>query len=111
MITFETLKGSADYEIVAVFRERVYYQDEIDVFRFYRYGGVLTKVQFNDYIDKIREITLYDTGVKVSYGDQLLTLSTCSYHAENGRFIVVARSLFPENGDRMLCSPFPTKVH
>ena len=25
------------------------------------------------------------------YGDELLTLSTCSYHTKNGRFVVVAR--------------------
>lgn len=33
----------------------------------------------------------YDTGAIAVYGDGLLTLSTCSYHTKNGRFVVVAR--------------------
>ena len=32
-----------------------------------------------------------DTGVSAEYGDQLITLSTCAYHVEDGRFIVVAK--------------------
>ena len=35
----------------------------------------------------------YDTGVEPKYGDQFITLSTCSYHVENGRFAVVARRI------------------
>ena len=33
----------------------------------------------------------YDTGVTPQPGDQLLTLSTCSYHTGEGRFVVVCR--------------------
>ena len=40
---------------------------------------------------QVKEAALYDTGVEASYGDRLLTLSTCSYHATDGRFVVVAR--------------------
>ena len=36
------------------------------------------------------ERALYDTGATASWGDEILTLSTCSYHVKNGRFIVVA---------------------
>lgn len=35
--------------------------------------------------------SLYDLGVTAEYGDRLLTLSTCNYHTEDGRFVVVAR--------------------
>ncbi|MDU3397860.1 MAG: class B sortase, partial [Clostridiales bacterium] len=35
--------------------------------------------------------SLYDTGETAEYGHTLLTLVTCSYHTENGRFVVVAR--------------------
>ena len=33
----------------------------------------------------------YDTGIIPEYGDQILMLSTCSYHTENGRLVVAAR--------------------
>ena len=34
---------------------------------------------------------LYDTGVSSEYGDELITLTTCEYTYENGRFVVVAK--------------------
>ena len=42
-------------------------------------------------MDQVKAAALYDTGVEASYGDRLLTLSTCSYHTDDGRFVVVAR--------------------
>ena len=32
-----------------------------------------------------------DSGIRPSYGEQLLTLSTCEYSTDNGRYVVVAR--------------------
>ena len=34
-----------------------------------------------------------------SYGDHLLTLSTCAYHTDNGRFVVVAKKI--DNSSRL----------
>lgn len=34
---------------------------------------------------------LYDTGVTAEFGDTFLTLSTCAYHEEDGRIVVVAK--------------------
>jgi sortase B len=33
----------------------------------------------------------YDTEIVPEYEDQILMLSTCSYHTKNGRFVVAAR--------------------
>lgn len=90
-IVFETLEELNCYEIIAVFQDRVHTKNETDAFRFYSYGGVLSKELFDDYIKTVQEKSLYDTGVNAIYGDQLLTLSTCSYHVKDGRFVVVAR--------------------
>ena len=38
-----------------------------------------------------KDASVYDTGKTAKYGDRLITLSTCSYHTEDGRFAVVAR--------------------
>ena len=39
------------------------------------------------------KISLYDTGITPKYGDELLTLSTCDYQENNGRFVIVARKI------------------
>lgn len=40
-----------------------------------------------------RSNTSYDSGVTAEYGDELITLSTCASHTEDGRFVVVARRI------------------
>ena len=90
-LRFDTPERSGEYEIIAVFREKLHYQDEQNVFRYYDYAGMLTEERFYAYADRIRELSLYDTGRSAVFGRQLITLSTCAYHTENGRFVVVAQ--------------------
>ena len=89
-IQFNTIYEEATYDIVAAFYSKVLFTNE-EGFRYYEYIDFSKKKEFNEYIKTIRNLSEYDTGIKVSYGDQLITLSTCSYHEENGRFVVVAR--------------------
>ena len=77
--------------MIGAFYSRVYYQDETDVFRFYSYPDLSGPELFQEYMDNVEAASLYDTGETAAYGDTLLTLVTCSYHTENGRFVVVAR--------------------
>lgn len=90
-ISFDTLEETGNYEVIAAFREEIHGQEETGVFRYYTYGGTLTEEQFQEYAKNIRRLSLYDTGKEAVYGERLLTLSTCSYHKANGRFVVVAR--------------------
>lgn len=92
IIHFDTAEEKADYIVVAAFYARVLYVKE-DGFRYYRHDFFNNKAEFDDYIANIKKMSFYDTGVDVKYGDSLLTLSTCSYHTENGRFVVVAKKL------------------
>ena len=39
----------------------------------------------------IKSMSLYDTKVTAEYGDTFITLSTCAYHVEDGRLVVVAK--------------------
>ena len=87
--SFDTVSRSETYDILAVFREKVHYQDETGVFRYYDYSGDLTQAQFEEYLSRIKAASLYDTGRSAAYRERLITLSTCAYHAENGRFVVV----------------------
>ena len=43
------------------------------------------------YVENAKKASIYDTGVTAKYGEQLLTLSTCEYSQDNGRFVVIAK--------------------
>ena len=90
---FTTLKEDATYEIISVFYSRVYYTNEKDVFRYYYFVNAKNEDEFNDFIFNAKKVSIYDTGVSANYKDQLITLSTCEYSKENGRFVVVAKKI------------------
>lgn len=93
IIRLTTDKEDADYEIISVFLSRVYYKSEKNVFRYYYFINAKTENEFNDFVNNAKKASLYDTGVTAEYGDQLLTLSTCSYHTTDGRLAVVAKKV------------------
>lgn len=90
VISFSTLYEEREYEVIAAFYDRVYYQHET-CFKFYQFIDAEDEQHFEEAITYYRKKALYDTGVEASYGDRLITLVTCAYHIENGRFVVVAR--------------------
>jgi sortase B len=89
-IYFATLEEERTYEIFAVLKDRVYYQYE-DVFKFYQFIEVDDEARFNEGMAYFKENSLYDTGITPQYGDRLITLVTCAYHHQYGRFVVLAR--------------------
>jgi len=91
-IRFSTLYEKAEYEIVAVILSEVYRKSE-DVFKYYKVEKAGTSAEFDSYVQNIKNLAMYDTGVTAQYGDQLIVLSTCEYSTENGRLAVVARKL------------------
>lgn len=90
-IRFATTKEDNLYEIVAVFFSKVYNSNEKDVFKYYYFTNAETEQEYNDFVTNAKKASLYDTGVTATYGEQLLTLSTCEYSQENGRFVIVAK--------------------
>lgn len=90
IIEFDTIYEEGTYEVMYVFRSRVYRKDEV-VFKYYQFIDANSEEEFNSYMKEMADISLYDTGVTASFGDQLLTLSTCDYEEEDGRFVVVAK--------------------
>lgn len=90
VILFNTLYEEQEYEVLAAFYDRVYYKTET-CFKFYQFINAAGEADFDDAIANFREKSLYDTGVSAAYGDKLITLVTCAYHTDNGRFVVVAR--------------------
>lgn len=89
-ISFDTLYEERVYEIVAVFRSQVY-RAEDDVFKYYQFYEADTVEEFEEFYTNIKALSIYDTGVEAEFGDTFLTCSTCAYHVEDGRFVVVAK--------------------
>ena len=92
-IQFTTVDEDSTYEIIAVFKSRVYYKSEKNVFRYYYFINAENEEEYNYYVEESKKASLYDTGKTAEYGDQLLTLSTCEYSQEDGRFVIVAKKI------------------
>lgn len=92
-IKLTTNKEDATYEILAVFYSRVYYKSEKDVFRYYYFVNTNDEAEYNEFINEAKKASIYDTGITAKYGEQLLTLSTCEYSQEDGRFAIVAKKI------------------
>lgn len=90
-IEFVTNTSSSTYEIIAVFKSRIFYKNEKNVFRYYQCTNLNNEQDYNYYVNNSKELSLYDTGVNAEYGEQIITLITCEYSSENGRMVVVAK--------------------
>lgn len=90
IIQFDTIYEKGTYEIMYVFRSRVYSEAEV-VFKYYQFIECYSEQEFDSYMKEMAAMSLYDTGVTAKYGDRLLTLSTCDSSQEDGRFVVVAK--------------------
>ena len=98
-IILYTEECQRNYEVIAVFRSQVYRKTD-QVFKFYKFFQADTQEEFDDFYNNIKQLSQYDTGVTAEFGDHFLTLSTCVYHVEQGRFVVVAKEVEP--GDHYL---------
>lgn len=90
VLKFDSLYEEREYEIMAVFLSHVYKEGE-EGFRYYDFYTADTEEAFQEFYENVMENALYDTGVTAAYGDTFLMLSTCAYHEEDGRLVVVAK--------------------
>lgn len=91
-IQFDTIYEKGTYEVMYVFRSRIYNEDEV-VFKYYQFLDATSEKEFESNMQEMAALSLYDTGVTASYGDELLTLSTCDSSEQDGRFVVVAKRI------------------
>lgn len=92
IIRFDSLYEEREYELIAVFYSQVYYESD-NVFKYYKFFQADTQEEFDDWYENIKELSLYDTGVTAQLGDEFITLSSCSYHVEDGRLVVVGKRI------------------
>ena len=85
-IEFDTVYGDAKYEVFGAFTIDVVN----DTSFIYNQYIDMDEDAYNRYVDQVISRSDVDSGIRPSYGEQLLTLSTCEYSSANGRYVVVA---------------------
>lgn len=86
--TFNTIYETAAWQVVAAL-DTTLGADELPYYTFF---DADTKLEWQQRVDAITALSLYDTGVTPAYGQQLLVLSTCgtSSPAAKTRFALLA---------------------
>lgn len=94
IIQFDTLQTCQQYEIISVFRASVELGSKRE-FQYYRFIDAATPEVFDNFVQAAKTISLYNIDSTASYGDQLLTLSTCDNVSQDGRFVILAKYTAP----------------
>lgn len=81
-----------EYEIIAVLKNDIYSREK-EPFQYYDYEHIPDREMFDEYCQGIKSHSLYDTGLTARYGDELVTLCTCSYSGKDQRLLVVGKRL------------------
>lgn len=96
----------ADYKLAGYLEEHpvLYYYTptqnyRLDVFAMFVTGGdsdvyafnFSTRDQFQEFINRMRSRSNFDTDVQVSSSDHIMTLSTCTYEYEDARYVVLCK--------------------
>lgn len=86
-VQFDTVYGDGTYEVFAAFSIDV----AADTSFVYNQYVDMDEETYDTYVEEAVSRSDVDTGIRPVYGEQLLTLSTCEYSSDNGRYVVVAR--------------------
>ncbi len=90
--TFTTTDEIRTYEIFSAARTEIY-DASYDGFEYYYSVGDISEFTYGQLALWLRNNSIYKTGIMPEYDEQILILSTCSYHDDDGRFIVAARRI------------------
>ena len=89
-IRFNSIYETGTWAVMAAFESKGYTDTDIG-FRYYDFIDPADPKEFKKGVANMKALSLYDTGVDAEWGDRLITLSTCDYEEENGRFVVVGK--------------------
>lgn len=89
-ISFSTLQGEEEYQIIFAFTTPVYTKN---VFEFYKFAKADNPMEFYGFIETCRRKAIYESGHTADYGDKLITLCTCEYSQKNGRMVVIGKKI------------------
>ena len=88
LIKFSTPTEDRYYRVFAAFQTKLNTND--NAFRYYDVAGDLTEEEYTEAAANLKRLSVLNTSYMPKYPAQILMLSTCSYHTDNGRFVVVA---------------------
>lgn len=88
-IEFYTREGTRQYTVLGAFITDVT-PETGDSFAYNDFIRADSITAYDAFVSAVRARAYYPTDTEASYGDQLLTLSTCEYTLPDGRFVVVA---------------------
>lgn len=93
VIRFSSNYRTDTYKIFAYYVTPVLESQTRDgvIFDYHNRLNLNTREKYDDFVNNIMLRTQIITSVDLQYGDQFLTLSTCSNEFENSRFVVFAR--------------------
>lgn len=89
IIMFDTLNETSVYQIMSVFKTTITKEG----FDYYHFITAKDEKDYEKYVNKVKELSLYDTGITAQYGEKLLTLSTCEYSEKTSRLVIVAKKM------------------
>lgn len=93
-IQFDTIYEKATYEIIAVSKAVIYYEDKPqNEFLFYEHVELNSEEEFNNYISYMKENSYYEIDCTAKYSDEIITLCTCDYWTDNARLLIVAKKI------------------
>ena len=94
-VAFHTIYERAEYEIIAVCLSKVA-DGENGSFHYYDFINAGSEEAFQLYREQIQSMNVLGGKLDISYGDKLLTLSTCNNYTQDGRLFLVAKKLSPQ---------------
>ena len=86
-IHFDTANEDRVYRVFAAFQTTIGGENE---FKYNERAGKLNDEEYTAFVKDIKEASVMDTGDRPVKKSQIMMLSTCSYHSEDGRFVVAA---------------------
>jgi len=92
-VRFDTIYERGTYEVIGAFLSEVSYQDEY-TFRYYNFLNANNESEFEAFRVNVMQLDALKKGIlDTEYGDQLLTLSTCSSYTDEGRMFIIAKKV------------------
>lgn len=88
-IVFRTENENRVYRVFAAFQAKLLPEDATD-YAYYRSVGRLSEEEYNEALENIRNMSLISLNEAPVYPQQIMLLSTCYYHTDEGRFVVAA---------------------
>ena len=86
-INFDTVNENRLYRVFAALQTTIGSENE---FKYNERAGKLSDEEYKAFVNDIKDASVMYTSDIPAKKTQIIMLSTCSYHAENGRFVVAA---------------------